>query len=344
MSKTLIRYLAYDRCLQNRGFKYTWQDLQKAANQDLEDRDYQPIGKTQFFQDIKDLKGAPYLAPIETYKEGAQSYYRYSDANYSFRKQDLTEVEAEQVRSALMVLSRFKGMPQFEWVQEMIPKIEQTFMLDARNDEIIGFEQNVDLKGLNYFGELFNAILHKKVLKIKYKSFKRNEVIEQTIHPWFLKQYNNRWFLFGKNQEYQGITNLALDRIEGEILPVNQTYVENSEIDFNDYFEDIIGVTKPVGKQAEKVKLWFSTAQAPYIHTKPLHGTQKEKWDESGLTITIEVIPNVELEQLILRYGEHCKVLEPIELRKKIIDRISAIDLSYNTNTTSPSTLPLHTE
>src|SRR5687768_11668651 len=107
MSKSLIRYLAYDRCLQNRGFKYTWLDLQKAANQWLEDRGYQPIGKTQFFQDIKDLKAAPYLAPIETFKEGGQSYYCYTDPNYSFLKQDLTEAEAEQVKSALMVLSRF---------------------------------------------------------------------------------------------------------------------------------------------------------------------------------------------------------------------------------------------
>jgi predicted DNA-binding transcriptional regulator YafY len=329
MSKTLIRYLAYDRCLQNRGFKYTWQDLQKTANQDLEDRDYQPIGKTQFFQDIKDLKGAPYLAPIETYKDGGQSYYRYSDANYSFRKHELTEAEAEQVRSALSVLSRFKGMPQFEWVQEMIPKIEQTFRLGNQSEEIIGFEQNVDLKGLNYFGELFNAILHKKVLKLKYKSFKSDQTIEHTIHPYFLKQYNNRWFLFGKNQEYQGITNLALDRIEGEILPVNQTYVENTGIDFNEYFEDIIGVTKPVGKQAEKVKLWFSPTQAPYIHTKPLHGTQKEKWDESGLTITIEVIPNVELEQLILRYGENCSVLEPEELKQKVQIRLKGALTNY---------------
>lgn len=329
MSKTLIRYLAYDRCLQNRGIKYTWQDLQKAANQDLEDRDYQPIGKTQFFQDIKDLRGVPYLAPIETYREDGQSYYRYSDPNYSFRKQDLTEAEAEQVRSALLVLSRFKGLPQFEWVQEMIPKIEQTFKLGAQNDQIIGFEQNVDLKGLNYFGELFNAIFRKKVLKIKYKSFTSNAIVEQIIHPYFLKQYNNRWFLFGKNPEFDGIRNLALDRIEDEIIETNKTYIPNTEYNFDEYFEDIIGVTKPAGKQVERVKLWFSPAQAPYIHTKPLHGTQKEKWDESGLTVTIEVIPNVELEQLILRYGENCKVLEPEGLREKIQTRFKDALTNY---------------
>lgn len=322
MAKALIRYWAYDKCLQNAGIKYTWQDLQNAANQALELQDYEPIGKTQFFQDIKSLKAPPWLAPIETYKIGGQSYYRYSDPTYSIRKQELSEVEAEQVRSALMVLSRFKGMPQFEWIQELIPKIEQSFKLTERPDQIIGFEQNVDLKGLNYFGELFNAILFKRVLKIKYKSFTSDQIIEHIIHPYYLKQYNSRWFLFGKNPMYDGITNLALDRIENEIVNISQPFINNTEYNFDEYFEDIIGVTKPIGKKAEKVKLWFSKTQAPYIHTKPLHGTQKEKWDDNGLTITIEVIPNYELEQLILRYGENCVVLEPEELKEKILSRI----------------------
>lgn len=322
MAKALIRYWAYDKCLQNKGIKYTWQDLQNAANQALEDQDYEPIGKTQFFADIKALKAPPWLAPIETYKVGGQSYYRYSDPDYSIRKQELSEAEAAQMRSALMVLSRFKGMPQFEWVQELIPKIEQSFKLAERRDEIIGFEQNVDLKGLNYFGELFNAILFKKVLKIKYKSFTSDQIIEQVIHPYYLKQYNNRWFLFGKNPDYDDITNLALDRIEDEINYVSQPFINNTQYNFDEYFEDIIGVTKPVGKQVQKVKLWFSPSLAPYIHTKPLHGTQKEKPDEGGLIVTIEVIPNYELEQLILRYGENCIVLEPKELKEKILSRI----------------------
>lgn len=330
MAKTLIRYWAYDRCLQNRGIRYTWQELQEAANQALEDGDYRPIGKTQFFEDIKSLKGPPWMAPIETYKLGGQSYYRYSDPDYSIRKQHLSEAEATQLRSALIVLSRFEGLPQFEWVQELIPKIEQSFKLKENREGAIGFEQNVDLKGMNYFGELFNAILFKKVLRIDYKSFSSNQVVSHVIHPYYLKQYNNRWFLFGKNPDYEEITNLPLDRMEGDVQYVSQPFIANTTYDFNDYFEEIIGVTKPAGKSPEKIKLRFSLVQAPYIHTKPLHGTQKEKWDESGLTITIEVIPNFELEQLILRYGEHCQVLEPSELRERIRSRLLTSAKNYD--------------
>jgi predicted DNA-binding transcriptional regulator YafY len=330
MSKALIRYWAYDRCLQNRGVKYTWIDLQRSANQDLEDRDYLPIGKTQFFKDLKALKAPPWLAPIETYKEGSQSYYRYSDTTYSIRKQELSELEAQQLKSALMVLSRFKGMPQFDWVHEIIPKIEQSFKLDGNKKEILGFEQNIDLKGLEHLGNLFTAILFKRALSIDYKAF-TGDLKTQIIHPYFLKQYNNRWFLFGKNPEYTTISNLALDRVE-EVSVVQQPYIENSDYNFDEYFEDIIGVTKPIGKEVENVKLWFSPSQAPYILTKPLHGTQKRKiHDATGLTITISVIPNIELEQLVLRHGENCQVLEPKHLRERIEDRLRQALTGYNT-------------
>ena len=329
MSKPLIRYWAYDKCLQNRGIKYTWIELQKVANEYLNDQDYEPIGKTQFFKDIKALKAPPWNAPIETYKINGQSYYRYSDPNYSIRKKELTEIEAQQLKSALMVLSRFKGMPQFDWVHEIIPKIEQSFKLGERKDEIIGFDENIDLKGIGFLGEIFNSTLFKRVLKIKYKSFTNDKIEKQTIHPYFLKQYNNRWFLFGKNPKYKGITNLALDRIE-ELSEHSQKYIENTEYNFNEYFEDIIGVTKPYGKETETVKLWFSTKQAPYILTKPLHGTQRKKsFDDTGLVVTIDVIPNVELEQLILRHGENCKVLEPLELCSKIEHRLASALANY---------------
>ena len=54
--------------------------------------------------------------------------------------------------------------------------------------------------------------------------------------------------------------------------------------------------------------------------TKPLHLSQKPpKYYEDGtVEIRIKVIPNNELERLILSYGSGIEVLEPIELRERI--------------------------
>ena len=66
-----------------------------------------------------------------------------------------------------------------------------------------------------------------------------------------------------------------------------------------------------------KIELLFTNEEAPYVLTKPIHGSQKKKkHDESGLILTIEVIPNIEFEKLILSFGEKVKVVSP----KKIAD------------------------
>lgn len=310
-----IRYLAYDNCLRNPGRKHTWKDLRDAANRSLETQSADPIGKTQFFKDIKALKGPPFYAPIVSEK----SFYRYADHQYSITNQPLNELEAEQIKSALMVLSRFKGLPQFEWVHEIIPKIEKQFGLDSQITEVIGFDQNIDLKGLEHFETLFSAIINKQVLSIDYKAFRQDGPMKMVIHPYYLKQYNNRWYLFGFNPGYNSLSNPALDRITAITSLVSHKFVENVQFDFNEYFEDMIGITKSQDAESQIIKLWFSPVQAPYINTKPLHGTQKVKsWDETGMIMTIEVVPNFELEQLILQFGENCKVMEPMDFQQKI--------------------------
>ena len=186
--------------------------------------------------------------------------------------------------------------------------------------KVIAFETNLDYEGERFIGQLFNAIINKKVLKINYKPFISEEQLI-IFHPYFLKQYNNRWFVFGYNSELEIETwNLALDRIL-TMVESNEKYIENT-IDWEDFFSDIYGVTKPVGVKEEEIELLFSTTTSPYIKTKPLHQSQKNYETTSGLLIKLKVIPNYELEQLILSFGENVAVLSPISLKEKIKNRI----------------------
>ena len=94
--------------------------------------------------------------------------------------------------------------------------------------------------------------------------------------------------------------------------------------DFQEYFEDIIGVSINDDNTLETVRLWFSKKQLQYVKTKPLHGSQRTiDEDELGGTIEIEVMPNFELEQLLLSFGEQVKVLEPQRLVEIIKSRIA---------------------
>ena len=317
----MIRYHALDKCFRNRVNKYFIEDLIEECS--LAIKDLEPnsngISKRTVQYDIRFMESEQgWSVPLERHFEEKKVYYRYSDPDFSINNQPLNESEATQLKSALQVLSRFKGAADFSWVEEIAAKLEHELKLKDTEKQVMSFDHNEFLKGLHFLGDLFNAIVYKKSLKIIYQSFKSDKASEIVFHPYFLKQYNKRWFLFGKNNQYPGITNLALDRILS-FSDHNIKYIENNEVDFESYFDDIIGVTLHQDEELTKIEIWASNDIAPYIKTKPLHGSQKRiSENEDGYTFSIEIIPNMEFEQLILSYGEKVKVLSPDNVVSRI--------------------------
>jgi predicted DNA-binding transcriptional regulator YafY len=150
------------------------------------------------------------------------------------------------------------------------------------------------------------------------------------FHSYHLKQYNNRWFLFGKNNDYSNLTNLALDRIKS-IEQSSDFFDESELVDFEEYFDDFIGVTKPLNAVLTKIKLSASVALAPYIITKPLHGSQKKiELTENNFIFSIDVIPNFELKKLLLSFGNDITVIEPLELKNEIVKILNKNIDNYN--------------
>lgn len=328
-----IRYHALDQCFRNPGRRYYIEDLVAACNSAI----YEFTGgtdgvkKRQVFDDIRFMESEQgWSIALDRIREGKRVYYRYADTSFSIKNQPLNEMEANQLKETLLLLSRFKGMPQFDWMDEMIVRLQSAFKLADTSNEVVGFEQNPYLKGLEYFSEVFNAIIYKKPLSIRYKGFKQDKVAELVFHPYYLKQYNNRWFLFGWNQEKSLISNLAIDRIE-EILHSATKFEENHSIDFKEFFEDIVGVSIQHEQQPEKVILRVADTLWPYIQTKPLHGSQKLLSNAGGFhIIELNLIVNYELTALLFSMGEELTVLEPTALSDRIKNKALAMVQNYS--------------
>ena len=312
----VIRYRALDRCFNNRMVKYDIWKLIEAVNIALSelDENSKGISRAQVYEDIAFMKSlSGYNIDLdENYKDGRTRYYRYADPNFSINNLPLNEVEVNQLRSAVDILTQFKGMPQFEWIQELIPKLKQGISTEQNIDVIIDFDSNKYLRGIEHIGTLYNAIYYKKALSISYQPFENETAYDITLHPYFLKQYNNRWFLFGFNPDNEKSNwNLALDRIQS-IKEIKSRYRKNTEVDWSDYFEDIIGVTKEEGKQVENITLHFIGKTGKYIESKPIHGSQKSKWiDNKLLEVNLQLIVNYEFESLVLSYADNVKIVSP---------------------------------
>ena len=147
--------------------------------------------------------------------------------------------------------------------------------------------------------------------------------------------------MVGKKKASQPITNLALDRIISIDYDFNLPYLEE-DFDADDYYKDVIGVTVNSGLKARRIELWVDASNAPYVLTKPLHTSQRliKENEDGSVIIDIYVIPNYEMERLLLGFGSCLEILRPESLRnrmKKIIK--DAISRYENENSTEINSL-----
>lgn len=334
----IIRYNALDACFSNKYKQFYIEDLIEAckvalqefycSKEDVKNDVEYYVKRRTIFSDIRFMESKEgWEAPIKRYYEGKRCYYRYEDTNFSINKKELSDAEVEKMEEALVMLNRFKGMDGFSWIDEFITNFEDKLGKKNSGSPVIGYEQNPFLKGIDWLSPLFNYIVNKQALFIEYTSFKAGPRM-CVFHPYYLKQYNNRWFLFGRdrsNGEY--LTNLALDRIDS-IEPASVPYVPNDKYDFGEYFEDVVGVSVPRSGEPVDVILQFDDNTYPYVENKPIHGSQTPVRDVPN-TVKLTVFDNYELESVIMSFGEHVEVIAPEFLREKIRQRVKILSEKY---------------
>ena len=133
------------------------------------------------------------------------------------------------------------------------------------------------------------------------------------VYPYLLKEFRNRWFLFASKCEDMTLQTLALDRIVSVDVVENIPWRENPDFDTEHYFDDIIGVTKPVGAKPHVITFWASPTTCKYIETKPLHPSQKllNENADGSCVFQIEVVINREMFSVFMSYGSGVRILSP---------------------------------
>ena len=122
------------------------------------------------------------------------------------------------------MLSRFRGTATNVWLEEVISNLEYRFGVKGTAENIVSFEQNEQLKGLEFLDELIDSAIHHQPLRILYVSYYGIEH-NTIVHPYHVKQFNNRWFLLGL-EETDNEQNTPTIRIRKQVK-----YVEGNLFD-----------------------------------------------------------------------------------------------------------------
>lgn len=321
----LIRYKTIDNCLQNRFRKWTLDDLIEACAEALYEYEgiTNGISRRAIQLDIQNMRSEKlgYNAPIVV-KD--RKFYTYEDKNYSITNIPLTQQDLGTLNEVLGVLKQFKGFGYFNELNTMITKLEDKVATQHnKGASFLDMEKNELLKGLELIDPLLKYTQQRKTIEITYQSFKAKEPRLYILYPYLLKEYRNRWFIFGGQKSKKQLMTLALDRIQKvRELPHEPFYEPGFEV--QDYFKNAIGVSKSFGQREEKVIFRVDPSNAPYVKTKPLHDSQQIlDENEYATTFQIRVVWNFELEKELLAFGEFLEVVSPRKIRQAILRRLN---------------------
>jgi predicted DNA-binding transcriptional regulator YafY len=324
-----VRYLIIDKCLRNTKFKWSADSLLFQVNCKLQEDWFAAVSTAQLNEDVK-VMSEKYHAPIITVKEGKQLFFEYSDPLYSIKHTPLDTDELNKLQEASQILTQIRNFSFSEDIAYVINRLDNRVKLSQNEHSIVHFD-DVGASGFTEHLEAITAaIISTKVLKIVYRKLASSMHDDFIVHPYFLKEYQGRWYLFGYSETSKGPRLYALDRIL-EMEPVTNVYFENRFISSDIYFNHLIGVLVNGNSKPEDIALWISPKMAPLVLSKPIHQSQfRENFDSSGLFIQLHVVINPELITLLLSYGADLKVLYPAHLADQIKETAWKIAEQYN--------------
>lgn len=342
----LIRYRYLDDLLSSRVKYYTRQELTDKLNEHLS----KSVSKRCVEKDLIDIQDEWGIEYDEKIFDG-KKYIHYADPSFSIFNKELTSEERTLLKSVLDTIGQFDGLPNFEWLENMRLKLSKggnsalsSSDLEEESDrKIIEFNSNPYLKNTNMIAGLFQHIASRQAINIEYNPYYAANPIHETVSPYRLKQFNNRWYLLCCRMSDGRFSNYALDRMVSYTLAEGVQFMP-CPIEIDEHFDDIVGVTYIKEAPVETVIFAGSPREIQFIITKPLHWTQKKPSAEEQVRLhkeypnvpsdwiflTIECKWNFELITTLFSFGERIVVLSPKRVVQDMKSKIESMSRHYN--------------
>lgn len=245
-----------------------------------------------------------------------------------------------------------KTLNDIELLKDIIGFTRTSFSNKKVERDIISFTSIGMLDDIELVKEIYLAIRDRKVVEFTYHAAHSNHPKHFVLSPHYLKQYNQRWFLFGYVESVSDPNNVklnadsypreghytfAVDRMdENFMLRTDLKYHQPQTINYSTFFNDIVGITHFTDRPMKPVDITITT-YSRYIHqllmANPVHSSQVEEKPcvskkEPG-KIRLHVCVNQELERILLGFGENIKVEWKGPSYKAFLRRISNLNKLY---------------
>ena len=183
-----------------------------------------------------------------------------------------------------------------------------------------------DEKYLRILATVAEAWVSQRQLKIMYQPLAAEKPMERVIEPYYIEpaSFGHASYVIGYCHLKKAIRTFKVERIESANL-TDETYTIPSDFDANKYMASSWGIV--VKDEIKTIKLKIVDPEIIRIMTETIwHPSQILKKQKDGSTImTLMINGTYEFYSWVLGWGEKIEVLDPPEIREKIIETVEAM-------------------
>jgi proteasome accessory factor B len=266
--------------------------------------------------------------------------YDYDKNGYFYTaKFKLPEVRmTEGELAALLVIGQLRRSYQgagFEEVLEQALSILTGSLDDFVRQDAASLDQVLQVEiepfpqiDLAVFQELLLAIRNRESIIIKYFSGQKAVVVDKPCDPYYLLNFKDNWYLVAFCHEKQDFRDFLCSRVLA-VEHTNVTFLPDPDFSLDQHKKD----SQLFASEAPSIEIVaeFDKYAAHWIRLKKVHVSQKvlERSDGS-LEVSFQVSSLENIMRWILSFGEHARILAPLELQERVRRAVSRMNYLYN--------------
>jgi predicted DNA-binding transcriptional regulator YafY len=243
-----------------------------------------------------------------------QQEYLYTDPNFTINGVKLTREDASVLEESLVLIKCMLRTELGDKLRHAMEKVLSTSIEEVDFNErypILKTMEPPRSRGYEFMDLLLECCKVGIPISFVHYSYK-NEVFKPVVlHPYVVREFENRWYVFGYSEKHDAYRSFGLDRIY-EPIKLDLHYKKGNTKQILSFLNDMYGVFPLTTEEPIPVVLRADRLTTKFLSAYPIHISQVvEKYDFGSSEITLTLIPTMELIQLVRSYGQSLKVVEP---------------------------------
>ena len=229
------REIIIDRLLRERR-GYSLQEILKKVNESLEWEGFPPVSESCIRKDL-DVIQHLYNKKLTIEKHSFRLYYKYADPESNIFTNVLTRGELQLIQSALNSIRYIDPMQGTMMYKELPERVSRILGIETEENPVVIYEQPPTFKALMKFRIFYEYILKKIPACISYHTDYGKVERNNIVHPYFLLNRENDWFLLCHNESLNKPAEIPLSAIKHIEFAEDIEFISNKDFPLQDYYK-----------------------------------------------------------------------------------------------------------